>query len=199
MFDTIKHIARLVFSDQIRLRRTKGRGLQLALTKAGTREFTPSEISREEAAQAEAALTLRMLDELTQVLAASASVRGSSPHLVQLHRALRDQGLVLLKAMPLPVLSRALAEFEEAVSNWSPVGLATLRSRVAVAVAERRRAGEEEALRAQPPVQHQDVPRTTAPEVTELHGVDGSAEVALRAAYGAAAGEPREAAEKLPG
>lgn len=151
MFDTVKQVFRFVFSDQIRLRRSKHEGIRIALAPAGSVEVTDSMLQRQEKQRQAAALLQAMQDELHAVLQSSRSLREHSRHLVALDAALRTQGLVLLQAMPLPQLTRALFEFEQAVTNWSPVGLATLRSKIAVAIAERRRAGESDALPAAPP------------------------------------------------
>lgn len=191
MFESVKQFLRLVFSDQIRLRRKKGRRLQLALAPAGSLEFTESVLHRQESARQAEALLLQMQQELAAVLDSAPTLREHARHLVQIEAALKTQGLLLLKAAPLPVLVRALKELEEAVTNWSPVALATFRSKLAVTVTERRRAGETEAL---PAPAH--VPRTVtiAPSKVEVTEVEvsvseaASGEEALRAAYAAMAG-----------
>lgn len=186
MFDSVKQFFRLVFSDQIRLRRKKGRGLKLALAPAGSVEFTESVLHRQDRARQAEDLLLQMQHELATVLDSAPTLREHARHLVQVEAALKSQGLLLLQAAPLPVLVRASRELEEAVTNWSPVALATFRSKLAVAVAERRRAGEADAL-------PNPVPKTVtmAPSKVEVTEVDvaladaGSSEDALRAAYAA--------------
>ncbi|MBL8305141.1 MAG: hypothetical protein JNM33_00485 [Rubrivivax sp.] len=58
-------------------------------------------------------------------------------HLALFEVALEHHGLEVLQRAPLPLLHAALDQFEGLVSNWSPVGLATLRSKMAVALVQR--------------------------------------------------------------
>lgn len=57
--------------------------------------------------------------------------------LAKLEEALARRGWSTLDKMPLAVLERARDQLEGLVSNWSPAGLATLRSKLAVALIER--------------------------------------------------------------
>lgn len=167
MLKTLMRAARAVFSDQIRLQRSP-QGLKVELAPPDAPRFTNSQLRRKEQQRQLAALVESMLVQLAEVLNTNPGVRRHSPHLAQVEAALRVHGLLVLKAMPLPDLTRALQEFEEAVTNWSPVGLATLRSKMAVAIAERRREGE--ANQEPPPGGHAQVPptRPATPEVTEV-------------------------------
>lgn len=190
MFKPLVRIARTLFSDQVRLKRD-GTGVKLALQPAGTIEFTSSQLRRQEQQRQFEQLLHRMQRELEAVLKSGPEPERRMPHLLQVHKALQVHGLVLLKAMPLPMLAKALAELEEAVTNWSPEGLATLRSKMSVAVSERRKAGEAETAAAPPALPHDAaIPRTsTGPEVTEVDvpiDIDDPS-AALLAAYGAAA------------
>ncbi|MEO5733709.1 MAG: hypothetical protein ABIN96_17035, partial [Rubrivivax sp.] len=58
-------------------------------------------------------------------------------HLVFVEHALAKKGLRALHKLPLDVLQRALEQLEGMVTNWSPTGLASLRSRMAVAIIDR--------------------------------------------------------------
>ena len=52
-------------------------------------------------------------------------------------QALAKKGVRALRKLPLDVLRRALDQLEGLVTNWSPVGLAALRSKMAVTIIER--------------------------------------------------------------
>ena len=71
-----------------------------------------------------------LLDELPET-------RATLRHLVFVEQALKKKGLRALRKLPLEVLQRALDQLEGLVTNWSPVGLASLRSKMAVAIIER--------------------------------------------------------------
>jgi hypothetical protein len=78
-----------------------------------------------------------MLGQLAVVLDEVPETRETLRHLVFLEHALKKKGLKALKKMPLDVLRRALEQFEGLVTNWSPEGLANLRSKMAVTVIDR--------------------------------------------------------------
>ena len=95
--------------------------------------------ARQAAAESEAqrrrAEAKQMVLELREVLQeGGADVREASRHLVFVEQALSREGLTALDTVPPDVLRKALEQFEDLVSNWSPVGLAGLRSRMAVAL-----------------------------------------------------------------
>ncbi|MCC9596239.1 MULTISPECIES: hypothetical protein [unclassified Rubrivivax] len=181
-----------VFRQDLALRRGPG-GVRVVLKRAdGGAEPppTPEELERRrQHAELRAAR-----DELTGLLDEDHSARSTMRHLAVVEHALGRLGWQALERVPLDVLQRALEQFEERVSNWSARGLACLRSRMAVAVAERLRregppSGEAAAALDSPPdVARQaiDRARVTAavaePEVTEA-GDDDEAQ-ALLAAYG---------------
>lgn len=96
--------------------------------------------SPESLARAQARNELKqMLLQLAEVLDEMPDVRESLRHLVFVEQAVREQGLAALHSVPLDVLQQALDQFEGLVTNWSPVGLAALRSKMAVALSERTR------------------------------------------------------------
>lgn len=167
MLKTLMRAARAVFTDQIRLQRGP-EGLKVELAPPDAPRFTHSQLRRQEQQRQLRALLEAMVTELAEVLNATPGVRRRSPHLAQVEGALRVHGLLVLKAMPLPDLTLALQEFEEAVTNWSPVGLATLRSKMAVAIQERRRAGEAEQALPEPSYSQVPPTRPGTPEVTEV-------------------------------
>lgn len=93
-------------------------------------------------------------------------------HLATVECALQEEGLQGFEALPLGVITRALAELERMVWDWSPTGLAELRSRMAV-LAKNRPAQATTANSSSP---------ATAGEPIEVRaagplGLDGVAEV----------------------
>jgi hypothetical protein len=79
----------------------------------------------------------QMRQELAAVLDELPGLREALRHLAWVEQALMQRGLAALDEVPLAVLEQALDQFEGLVSNWSPRGLAALRSKMAVAVGER--------------------------------------------------------------
>jgi hypothetical protein len=75
-----------------------------------------------------------MQAELRQLLDQHPGTRKLMRHLALVEFTLRYKGLTAMQAMPTRVIARALAELERLVWDWSPVGLAELRSRLAVLV-----------------------------------------------------------------
>jgi hypothetical protein len=84
--------------------------------------------------QQELVLIQRQLAELLNDLP---ETRATLRHLVFVEQALERKGLKALHKLPLDVLQRALEQLEGLVVNWSPVGLAALRSKMAVAIIDR--------------------------------------------------------------
>lgn len=78
-----------------------------------------------------------MRRELRAVLDAHEGSREVFRYLAHFERRFAKGGLDTLELMPPERLRRALAQFEAIVTNWSQPNLADLRSRMAVAVAER--------------------------------------------------------------
>ncbi len=75
--------------------------------------------------------------ELAALLNELPETRRTLRHLVFVEQALAKKGLRALHKVPLDVLRRALDQLEGLVINWSPAGLANLRSKMAVAVLDR--------------------------------------------------------------
>lgn len=133
-----RRTARLFFVADVRLKLRGGMQMEL-LTEAPPAEATPDE----QAARQRRLELHRIVVELDEVLGQEPEIRDRLRHLVYIEQALRVQGLRLLETVPLTVLVKALEQFEGLVTNWSPQGLATLRSKMAVALGERRARGEE--------------------------------------------------------
>lgn len=75
-----------------------------------------------------------MQADLFQLLDQHPDTRKLMRHLALVEFTLRYQGLNAMQGLPRPVLARALFELEKLVWDWSTVGLAELRSRLAVLV-----------------------------------------------------------------
>lgn len=83
-----------------------------------------------------ARLTL-MRNELRALLKRHVQARSLARHLAYFERELHKSGARAFDDVPVDVLRKALIQIEFLVSNWSAVGLAELRSRLAIAVSDR--------------------------------------------------------------
>lgn len=131
-FRSVAHAGHLFFRSQLRLRVRGGVRLEF-VERDGRPTASPEDLAR----QARQAELSRIIGELAQCLDADPDIRRELRHLAYLETTLRQQGLDALHTLPVDVLHKALDQFEGLVSNWSPWGLATLRSKMAVALAER--------------------------------------------------------------
>jgi hypothetical protein len=123
---------RLFFRSQLRLR-LRG-GLQLEWVEPGA---TPAQTAESQRLARERSEVSLMVQQLAALLDEDADLRHSLRHLSFVEQALQQQGLQALQEVPLDVLRRALDQFEGLVTNWEPRGLASLRSRMSVAVSHR--------------------------------------------------------------
>ena len=109
---------------------------------------------------------------LRELLDQHPNARKLMRHLALVEVTLRYQGLTAMQAMPVPVLSRALGQLERLVWDWSSVGLADLRSRLAVIVKNRPvpTAADAAAAAEGPPSIHppHDIDKPSAADVTEV-------------------------------
>jgi hypothetical protein len=130
------------------------------------------------------------------VLDEQPGARQALRHLVYFEAKFRRKGLKALHGTPLPLLSKALEQFEALVVNWSPVGLATLRSKMAVAVIQREGESPEAADAAGPDTLAEDAllleDAHAGPAAAPELAADPAAELA--AAYAAALGTATEPA-----
>jgi hypothetical protein len=144
--------------------------------------------SREDEARKKARAELDLLlQQLKALLDEHPETRGALKQLVFIEQALQKKGLKALHKLPLPVLQKALEQLEGLVTNWSPVGLANLRSKMAVAIIDREHHDPEKeadayrtAAVAEADDQLPPVPNSQHPEVETL-----SDDEALAAAYAA--------------
>lgn len=100
-----------------------------AAAKAPTREQEAARLAKQELAL--------MREQLAELLDDLPETRQTLRHLVFVEHAIRKHGLKALHKLPVDVMERALSQLEGLVTNWSPVGLASLRSKMAVAIIDR--------------------------------------------------------------
>ena len=180
----IRRAAVAFFSHDLAVRRSR-EGLVVVLqarSPAGKSALGLREQARIDKENEELQLMLRELGELLDQQPGS---RQTLRHIEYLRQMLQKKGLRALHKVPLDVLQRALEQFESVVSNWTPVGLAGLRSKMAVAIIDREHVNTDAEA---------DAYRTSA-VIDSLPGIPGLPEVevrsddeALAAAYAALAG-----------
>ena len=183
MFSPLRQAAAAFFKHDVALRKGE-HGVEIVLqerptvpakaAKKPSRAELSSRKEREELALMREQLAA-LLDELPES-------RQTMRHLGFVEQALAKKGLKALHKLPVDVLQRALEQIEGLVTNWSPVGLASLRSKMAVAIIDREHMDPEteaDAYRTAA-VLDADPRATTLPEV-----VDRSDDDALAAAYAA--------------
>ncbi len=192
LFQPLQRAATAFFKSDLVLRRgSQGLSLQLQPRGAEAAAGTPQE--RE--AERERELVELIGRQLRELLDEQPETRQAMRHLAMVERALRKRGLQALQEMPLPMMRRALEQFEAMVLNWSPVGLATLRSKLAVAIIEREQVdpdAEADAFRTSTLLEADGPP--PLPEVAQA---DDAALAAAYAALGAAAPEGVEVQGEL--
>ncbi|MDH4051838.1 MAG: hypothetical protein OEU93_09680 [Rubrivivax sp.] len=136
----VRRAADFLFCRQLRLRWRGGPRL------AWEARDLAAASAAEEAEAARRQEHREILEQLAEVLDEMPDIRDSVRHLAFLEQALREHGLQALYGVPQDLLQQALDQFEGLVSNWSPRGLASLRSKMAVAVLERDGEGEASVL-----------------------------------------------------
>lgn len=80
---------------------------------------------------------------LAEVLDQHPQARKVMRYVMALEHALRKKGRFALDDLPIDVIRRALEQLDQFVVDWTPEGLATLRSKAAVAIADRERVDDE--------------------------------------------------------
>ena len=80
----------------------------------------------------------QMRRDLYSLLERHPASRQTMRHLDLIERTLRRIDIDAVEALPVKVLAKGLDELEALVRDWSPVGLAAVRSRLAVQVKQRR-------------------------------------------------------------
>ena len=186
LLDPLRKAAAAFFKHDVALRRKEGAvhvvlerrppgGKAKAKAKAPSREEVAARKDQEELALMRAQLA-DLLNDLPET-------RQAMRHLVFVEQALAKKGLRALYKLPLDVLQKALAQLEGLVTNWSPAGLANLRSKIAVAIIDREANpdAEADAYRTSAVLDHSAVSVVDAAPKEDLHAEDA----ALAAAYAA--------------
>jgi hypothetical protein len=132
------HAARLIFRKQLHLRLRGG----VRLVWEDPEERRPPSRQEVQAAREQTELEL-ILQQLGELMEADPHMRYRLRHLAFIEHSLREAGMRALYKVPLDVLRKAHEQFEGLVSNWEPRGLATLRSKMAVAVIDRETQDED--------------------------------------------------------
>ena len=139
LFTPIRRATAAFFRHDLALKRDAA-GLQVVLEvrpAAAPRPSKKKPTREEQAARKDKHDLVVILEQLGTLLAEVPESRQALRHLVFVERALQQKGLKALRKLPLDVLQHALEQFEGLVTNWSPVGLASLRSRMAVTIIDR--------------------------------------------------------------
>jgi hypothetical protein len=135
MANGLRHAVSAFFKADVALKRADD-GVRIVLRERAPK--LPKVPTREELAakreKEELALALQQLGDLLDEVPGT---REAMRHLVFVEHALAKKGLRALHKLPLEVLERALEQLEGLVTNWSPAGLASLRSKMAVAIIDR--------------------------------------------------------------
>ena len=107
--------------------------------------LSPSSL-RSQAREEKRSRDRQMKRDLFTLMEQHPSSRQLMRHLDLLERTLRKGGLAGVDALPIRVIAKALTQLERLVWDWSPVGLAELRSRMAVMVKTRPMGAAQESL-----------------------------------------------------
>ncbi|MDE2368109.1 MAG: hypothetical protein KGN16_03990 [Burkholderiales bacterium] len=139
LLDPLRKVLRAFFVHDVALRRVDDKGMRLVLEQRdGSPVAPPRPPTREEiAARRENEEFALLRQQLTELLDDLPTTRRTMRHLVFVEHALAKKGLRAFDRLPVDVLQGALEQLETLVTNWSPVGLAALRSKMAVAIIDR--------------------------------------------------------------
>jgi len=188
LFKPISVAAAAFFRHDLALKRGH-QGVEIVLEPRlpdGTKPNRKSAVVDEARRKARAELDLLLL-QLKELLDEVPETRATLKQLVFVEHALQKKGLKALHKLPMPVLQKALEQFEGLVTNWSPAGLANLRSKMAVAIIDRENhdpSKEADAYRTASVAEPEDVlPSQPMEHHPEVHSI--SDDEALAAAYAA--------------
>jgi hypothetical protein len=134
LLNPLQRAATAFFKHDLALRRTE-RGLHIVLQERGAPTGKPSREALIKRKQDEELALMRR--QLTELLTSLPEARSTMRHLAFVEHALGKKGLRALHKLPIDVLQSALTQLEGLVINWSPEGLANLRSKMAVAIIDR--------------------------------------------------------------
>jgi hypothetical protein len=178
---------RAFFRHDLALRRGEG-GLRVVLEDPAAKRPAVRPPTKAEKAAARAEQDLQQARaELAQLLDQDAALRSKVRHLTFIEQALAKKGWRGLYKVPLDVLQRALDQLETLVTNWSPVGLACLRSKMAVAIIDREHQDEDAEADAYRTAAVLDNPPSLAAQAIEdaRAATEEDEDAALKAAYAA--------------
>jgi hypothetical protein len=99
---------------------------------------TPAGSVRSQAREAQRQRVRQMRRDLYTLMQQHPDSRQLMRHLDLVERTLREQGYAAVEALPVRVIAKALAQLERLVWDWTPAGLAELRSRMAVMIKTRK-------------------------------------------------------------
>lgn len=137
LIQPLHHALQVFFARDVQLRRGES-GVELVLADRSAAAQAVRQPSRAEQAQSKERAELKLMQaQLAAVLDELPGTRAGLRHLAFVEQALLRKGWKALHKLPLDVLQRALEQLEGLVTNWSPEGLANLRSKVAVAIIDR--------------------------------------------------------------
>ena len=136
IFSPLKQAVLAFFKHDLALRRNEGRVRLVLEDRMATPAARPLTRAEQQGQKEKQALQ-GAREELARVLDEDPRGRSNLRHLAFVEHALEKKGWRGLYKIPLPVLQKGLEQLEEQVSNWSPAGLACLRSKMAVAVIDR--------------------------------------------------------------
>jgi hypothetical protein len=133
----LRQAAAAFFKHDVALKR-EPEGLHIVLeAREPERKLSKRDAQAEAARKREKQELALVVDQLGALLAEYPEARSTLRHLVFVEGSVRKKGLKILHKLPLDVLQRALEQLEGLVTNWSPEGLANLRSKMAVAILDR--------------------------------------------------------------
>jgi hypothetical protein len=186
--DPLLKAVRAFFRHDVALRRD-GSAVRLVL-KDPAQPVRRAPTRAEVAAERERRELQRSRNQLRELLDIDPSQRGALRELAFLEQVLARKGWSALHRVQLGVLESALQQLESLVTNWSPEGLACLRSKMAVALAERQAGGEAgESTRGDllglpdPPLAAAQAIEAAKASAQALPDVEDADAAALRAAY----------------
>jgi len=136
LIHSVRHGVTAFFKHDLKLKRAED-GVRIVLQERPAESAARAPSRQEKAAQRENQELELMRVQLAELLNELPGTRDALRHLVFVEQALAKKGLRALHKLPLDVLERALEQLEGLVVNWAPVGLASLRSRMAVCILDR--------------------------------------------------------------
>ncbi|MES1163890.1 MAG: hypothetical protein ABUL50_12585 [Rhizobacter sp.] len=128
----------------------------------------PQSSLRAQAREAERQCVRQIRRDLYRLLDQHPSSRLLVRHLATVEHTLATKGLAGFDALPVRVVAKALADLDSLVRDWSPVGLAELRSRMAVIVKMRPPGAEPVSTLVDQPSEWADITEVDHAEFEEM-------------------------------